>query len=372
MMATLTPMMQQYLQLKEQNKDCILMFRLGDFYEMFFEDAILASKILEIALTGRDCGLEERAPMCGVPHHSVNSYINRLIESGHKVAICDQLEDASKAKGLVERGITRIITPGTVTEDTLLNEKENNYIISLSVLGNQFGLCYCDVSTGEFCIADAQSEIQLLNTITGLAPREAIAADSSCKQVLQLFEKIKGQDIHVTPWNDSYFDAKQAERALKKHFRVQSLKGYGVEGNAAGIGAAGALIEYLNATQLNALEHINKIKPVHTLEYMQLDHSTRRNLELTQTIMQGHKKGSLLWLLDKTKTAAGARKLKQYVTKPLVQPSQINNRLDAVSEVFENHILLAGYKGCIAAYLQQAFTKTIYRNRYASRSVYIA
>ncbi|BDF58333.1 DNA mismatch repair protein MutS [Christensenellaceae bacterium] len=332
-MAQLTPMMQQYLDLKEEYADCILMFRLGDFYEMFFDDAILVSKELELVLTGRDCGLPERAPMCGVPHHAVDAYMAKLVANGHKVAICDQLEDPRAAKGIVKRGITRVVTPGTVVETSMLQENENSYILSVFFGGQEIGLCYCDVSTGEFVVLQTEDDAALLNEMTRLNPQEIIVADSHAGRLLKLTEKSRFKHAFVNPYFDWAFEEQTAQKALLSHFRVKSLNGFGcVELNDA-ICAAGALMQYLKDTQKNTLLHITHIKTLKETSYMVLDPNTRRNLELTQTLMEGSKKGSLLWLLDQTKTAMGARLLKKFILQPLKTLDEINARLDAVSEI---------------------------------------
>lgn len=338
-MAKLTPMMQQYVTLKEEYSDAILMFRLGDFYEMFFEDAKTASRELELVLTGRDCGMEERAPMCGIPHHAVDNYIARLVEKGYRVAICDQLEEPSAAKGIVKRGVTRVVTPGTVVENNMLNETENNYILSVYRNTEKTGLCYCDVSTGEFCMVECEGEQKLLNELIRINPKEIISPDSDIKGMLKLQQQMQLRQAFVNPYYDWAYDAGSAQQALLAHFKVGSLSAYGCDGMNTAICAAGALIQYLQDTQKNALLHINKIVTLKDNTYMVLDSSTIRNLELTQTIMTAKKRGSLLWLLDKTKTAPGARLLKKYVLQPLKELDAINARLDAVAEM-ENNIYL--------------------------------
>ncbi|WP_066648083.1 DNA mismatch repair protein MutS [Christensenella timonensis] len=335
-MAQLTPMMQQYLDLKEEYKDCILMFRLGDFYEMFFDDAVLVSKELELTLTGRDCGLEERAPMCGVPHHAVDTYIARLVSNGHKVAICDQLEDPRAAKGIVKRGITRVVTPGTVVETSMLQEKENSYILSVFFGEHAIGIGYCDVSTGEFCIAQPEDETALLNEMTRLNPQEVIVSDSHAGKLLKLTEKSRFKNAFINPYFDWAYEAPTAQKTLQAHFKVKSLSGFGCEGMDDAVCSAGALMQYLKDTQKNTLLHITHIKALKETAYMVLDPNTRRNLELTQTLMEGSKKGSLLWLLDQTKTAMGGRLLKKFILQPLKKIDEIDARLDAVAEIKQN------------------------------------
>ncbi len=330
-MAKLTPMMQQYIDLKEEYKDAILFFRLGDFYETFFEDAKTAAGELGLVLTGRDCGLEERAPMCGVPHHALNGYLAKLIEKGYKVAICDQLEDPALAKGLVKRGVTRIVTPGTVIEDSLLTETENNYIASVWLDGKNSGICYCDVSTGEFSVIECTEDIA--GPLGRINPREIIAADSQIKKALKMFAGTTLRASFVNPYYDWAYEPKTATDALKKHFKVKKLDAFGCAGMPGAVNAAGALIQYLSETQMNALTHINRIVTYRDSAYMMLDNNAIRNLELTRTIMDGGKKGSLLWLLDKTRTSPGARLLKKTILRPLNDREKINMRLDAVQEI---------------------------------------
>ncbi len=335
-MAKLTPMMQQYVALKEEYADSILMFRLGDFYEMFFEDAKTASRELELVLTGRNCGMEERAPMCGIPHHAVDGYIARLIEKGYKVAICDQLEDPAAANGIVKRGVTRVVTPGTVVENSMLSETENSYILSLCMQEGGAGLCYCDVSTGEFCVLECADAQQLLNELIRINPKEIIAPDSSIKEVLKLQKSHQLRQAFVNPYFDWAYEEGGAREALTSHFKVKNLSAYGCGELDLAICAAGGLIQYLRDTQKNSLLHISRIVTVQDSEYMALDTTTIRNLELTQTIMTAKKRGSLLWLLDRTRTAPGARLLKKFVLQPLKTVDEINARLDAVAEIVDD------------------------------------
>ena len=332
MPASLTPMMQQYLTLKEKYSDCLLFFRLGDFYEMFFEDALTAARELDIVLTGRDCGLEERAPMCGVPYHAVDSYISRLIEKGYKVAVCEQLTDPALAKGLVERDVVRVFTPGTVIEESMLNERKNNYIASLFLCANTWGLAYCDVSTGDFVVMEFNSEkwaTELMDELARIQPTEIIANDA-----LFLQESLVKR-LQATSFLECYagwaFEQEQANMRLCTHFGVASLAGFGCEKLCSAISAAGALLNYLEETQKNSLAHIRKISVLRRTLYMGLDASTRRNLELTQPLrFEGSKKSTLLYLLDKTATAMGARLLRAWLEQPLQNMDDINARLDAV------------------------------------------
>ncbi len=337
----LTPMMQQYLDLKEEYQDCILMFRLGDFYEMFFDDAKTASNVLEIALTGRDCGMQERAPMCGVPHHSVDNYIAKLIAQGYKVAICDQLEAPVAGKSIVKRGITRVITPGTVIENSMLEEGENNYLMCIAYPkekeGNIIGISYCDVSTGELCTASFEEESGLLNEIIRVNPKEIITADSHIKNLLITLEHARLKHIFANPYFDYAFDEQNAKDRLKEHFKVHNLDAFSL--GHSQIVSTGALVGYLYGTQKNSLLHINKIVNKNKDNYITIDNNTRRNLELTRTIKDNSKKGSLLWLINKTKTAMGARLLNKYILVPLKNPKEINLRLDAVEEIKEDMYL---------------------------------
>ena len=335
-MAQLTPMMQQYMKIKEECPDALLMYRLGDFYEFFFEDAKIAAKELDLVLTGRDCGLEERAPMCGVPFHAADSYINKLISKNYKVAICEQLEDPATAKGMVKRGIIRIVTPGTVTDSAMLEDKENNYILSIA-FSDQLGLAYCDVSTGAFFVYQADSsDAALLNELNRVKPREVLIPDGKRADFEQFLNDHHIKDLFYNSYFDWAFEKQSAYRALTEHFHAENLRGYGCEQMIAAQQAGGALIAYLHDTQKNSLLHINTIRVVDQSRNMMLDATAIRNLELTQTIRDGEKRGSLLWLLDKTKTSLGARMLKQYIENPLNDLKAINNRLEAVLELKED------------------------------------
>jgi len=349
-MAGLTPMMKQYFRIKEQYKDAILFFRLGDFYEMFFEDAVLASKELEITLTGKDCGLEERAPMCGVPYHSAEGYIAKLIGNGHKVAICEQTQDPSEAKGLVERQVTRVVTPGTVMESSMLDEKINNYLLSLFRDGSSYGLSGVDISTGEFFVSEittGNETDKLMDELSRLHPSEILVNDD-LQMDKSLLDLIQSRfSALVTPYHNWAFQKSSAYQSLLDHFKVQSLEGFGCQDMEYGICAAGALLEYLAETQKNALQHINVIKAYFPQSYMVLDATARRNLELTETIRDKGKKGSLLWLLDKTKTAMGGRMLRQWVQQPLIHKTAIEDRLDAVEELINKPFIMDELRDCL-------------------------
>lgn len=339
-MANLTPMMQQYLEMKEKYSDCLLFFRLGDFYEMFFEDALTASKELELTLTGRDCGLSERAPMCGVPYHSVNTYITRLIEKGYKVAICEQLTDPALSQGLVERDVIRIITPGTVIEEQMLNDKQNNFIAAVSVRkssgGNAYGIAYCDVSTGEFyamTIDGTNAGSELYNELIRIDPREIIVHPQVFDD--ELLEKRIKSKFYVEEGDARSFDVSRSQERLLSHFKTVTLTGFGLKDNSFDVSSPGALLHYLEETQKNALIHIKRIVRIVRSEYMNLDAATRRNLELTEPIrFDGNKKFTLLNVLDKTETAMGGRLLRRWIEQPLQIEEEINSRLDAVDSIF--------------------------------------
>ena len=336
-MSKLTPMMQQYVHLKEKHKDCLLMYRLGDFYEMFFEDAVCASRELEIVLTGRDCGLPERAPMCGVPHHSVQGYIDRLIKKGYKVAICEQLSDPALSKGIVDRDVVRIITPGTVTENESLSDTDNNYILALHQDGALIGYAYADVTTGAFFIGECSNGREsLFSEMARILPSEIIYSEAAAEAVASLSGIIKERGIYISAYPDFTFDKKTALDTLYAHFKVAGLSGFGAEENSPSAGAAGALIDYLKETQKNALSHIGAIRVINNNAYMALDVYTRTNLELTKTLREGRVKGSLFGTIDRTQTAMGARLLKRCINEPLQNMNAINERLDAVAEIKEN------------------------------------
>ena len=321
-MSKMTPMMRQYLDMKEKYPGMILFFRLGDFYEMFFEDAKLVSRELELTLTGKNCGMEERAPMCGVPFHSAETYINRLIEKGYKVAICEQMEDPATAKGLVRRDVIRVVTPGTVIEQSMLDDRRNNYLLSVCMDGNKAGIAFADVSTGEFSAYEIdKANIRLQDELARISPKEIIANDELPDGATAL--PVGFQDAA------SYQFAK-AKAALLAHFKVQSLETLGVEEIRLGVRAAGALMKYLQETQKNALEHMTALTRYYDKRYMILDHTARRNLELTETMRSRQKQGTLLGVLDYTCTAMGGRMLRSYIEQPLTDQVEIEKRLDAI------------------------------------------
>ena len=332
-MAEFTPMMQQYLETKAEYKDCILFYRLGDFYEMFFEDAKIASKELELTLTGKSCGQDEKAPMCGVPYHAVDSYLNRLVSKGYKVAICEQVEDPKLAKGLVKREVTRIVTRGTNLDTSLIDERTNNFLMCISYLDNASGIAICDITTGEFYITEVKDAKGVVDEVIRYSPKEIICnepflmSDSAIKSIKERL------DLTIGAIDSHYFDEKEAIGIIKKHFNVTSIEGLGLLDFKLGAIAGGAMLEYLSDTQKNSLDNISEIHPYDTSNFMHLDSSTRRNLELCETMREKQKRGSLLWVLDKTKSAMGGRLLRSYIEKPLLDIDEMNYRLDFVEEL---------------------------------------
>lgn len=337
-MAQLTPMMQQYMKTKEQYKDCILFYRLGDFYEMFFDDALTASRELEITLTGKDCGLDERAPMCGVPFHAVDSYLNKLVSRGYKVAICEQLEDPKQAKGIVKRDVIRIVTPGTNLSAQTLEEGRNNYLMCIVCTEDRYGLSVADISTGEYLVTEIDGEKKLLDEISKFSPSEIICNQSFCVSGIDIEDLKERLHICVFSLDAWYFDDSRCEQSLKEHFHVSTLTGLGIEEYSCGTIAAGALLQYLIETQKTSIANLTALKPYSIATFMILDSSTRRNLELCETLREKNKRGSLLWALDKTRTAMGARMLRRCIEQPLIEREEIQKRLDAVEELKNNAI----------------------------------
>ena len=335
----MSPMMQEYCKTKEKYKDCVLFYRLGDFYEMFFDDALLVTRELEITLTGKDCGLEERAPMCGVPYHAAETYINRLIERGHKVAICEQVEDPKKAKGLVKREVVRIVTPGTTLDAAALDETKNNYLMSIVSMEEHFGCAIADITTGDCFLTEVDKPQKLLDEINKFVPAEIICNDSFYMSNIDTDDLQNRLGICVFSLDSWYFDDELCRRTLKDHFHVGSLEGLGVGDYDCGIIAAGALFLYLKETQKTALSHMTTIRPYAAEKYMLIDSSSRRNLELCETLRDKQKKGSLLWVLDKTKTAMGARMLRNMVEQPLVDKKKIEERYDAITTLTDQTIV---------------------------------
>ena len=341
-----SPMMQRYLETKEQYPDCILFYRLGDFYEMFFDDAIKVSRELEITLTGKDCGLEERAPMCGVPHHAAESYIARLIAKGYKVAICEQLEDPKTTKGIVKRGVIKIVTPGTVVESNMLEERKNNYIMAIYKTGIYFGIAVSDISTGEFYasqIKETNNFALLLDEISRFAPSEIIINKMMADSTEELSKiKTRFPASYISNFKDEFF--KDDAEITKLRFNLQDVKGNTLtelDDKSLAICAINALAEYLTQTQMTSLDHINKIIIYSISRYMSLDINARRNLEITEKMRDKSKKGTLLWVLDKTSTSMGGRLLRRWLNDPLIDITEINRRLDGVKEL-KDDIMLRG------------------------------
>ncbi len=332
----LTPMMQQYMDTKEQYKDCLLFYRLGDFYEMFFEDAEIASRELEITLTGRDCGFEERAPMCGVPWHSVHNYIAKLIHKGYKVAICEQMEDPALAKGIVKREVTRIITPGTVTDPSMLEEKKNNFLMAVYCLQTYFGIAVVDVTTGEFYatqISYGNTTKKLMDEIYRYQPSE-ILVNRQFYSILSAQEFREKTGIYISVLEDEAYDRSSSVKSIEQIDGSNPL-----QQQELAVCASGALLHYLKTTQKVDLNHIRSITPYQLESFMMIDSSSRRNLELTETLRDRKKRGTLLWVLDKTMTAMGGRKLRKWLEQPLLELDEINRRLEAVSELKEKFMI---------------------------------
>ena len=330
--AKLSPMMEQYVATKEKYKDCILFYRLGDFYEMFFDDAILASKELEITLTGKDCGMEERAPMCGIPFHAADTYINQLVKKGYKVAIGEQVEDPKPAKGLVKREVIRIVTPGTNLSSESLEESKNNYLMCISYVGKNYGISVTDLSTGVFKTCQIQQAEKVVDEINKFQPSEVLyqAGVERVEEIHAICERLQ---VSHTEAPDYYFNLETDEETLKRQFHINSIEGLGLKDSPACVASCGALMQYLHETQMSSLSHINHIETYSVDSFMILDSATRRILELTETLRDKQKRGSLLWVLDKTKTAMGARKLREFVEQPLLYKDAIEKRLDAIEAI---------------------------------------
>ena len=339
-MSELSPMMQNYMDTKKEYSDCILLYRLGDFYEIFFDDAQIASKELGLTLTGKACGLEERAPMCGVPHHAVEGYVNKLIQNGHKVAICEQMEDPKEAKGLVRREVTRIVTPGTNLDIDALDSTKNNYLMCIVYMADCFGLSVADITTGEYLVTEVESDEDMLDEIYRFEPSEIICNEAFLVSGIDL-ETIKYKlSVTVFSLESWYFDDKLCEKTLKEHFRVESLSGFGLVPGGLSTIAAGALLKYLYELHKGSeISHLKNLTSFSQKAFMLLDMATRRNLELTETIRDKQKKGSLFGVLDKTKTAMGARMLRSFIEQPLIKKDEIVGRLNAVEELVKNNVL---------------------------------
>ena len=338
-LSKLSPMMQHYLQTKKEYPGCILFYRLGDFYEMFFEDAEIASRELELTLTGKSCGLPERAPMCGVPFHAVDSYLTRLVEKGYKAAICEQVEDPRTAKGMVKREVIRIVTPGTNLDMDSIEEGKNNFIFCiLYSRQGKSGISVADVTTGEFYMTETEGDRKIYDEIVRYSPSEIICNESFMLSGLDLTDLQERLGIIINTLGAHYFDENAAEKIISGHFHVSSLIALGMDDKRAGSTAAGALLKYLYDTQKNSLSNITGINVYASGKYMLLDSSTRRNLELTETMREKKKRGSLLWVLDRTGTAMGARKLHQMIEQPLIDREMIEKRLDAVDMLCQNTV----------------------------------
>ena len=337
-MAGLSPMMAQYMETKKQYSDCILFYRLGDFYEMFFDDALTASKELEITLTGKECGLEERAPMCGVPYHAVDSYLSRLVQKGYKVAIAEQMEDPKLAKGLVKREVIRVVTPGTITSAQALDETKNNYLMGIVYLADRMGVSVADITTGDFLVTEISTDRALFDEINKFSPAEVICNDAFSMSGISLEDLKDRYHFTVSTLDSRFFQDENCRKVLREHFKVGSLEGLGLGDYDCGVIAAGAVLQYLYETQKNTLDHLTTIVPYATGNYMVLDSSTRRNLELLETMREKQKRGSLLWVLDKTRTAMGARLLRTWIEQPLIRKEEILKRQNAIEELNLNYI----------------------------------
>ena len=338
----MTPMMQQYCKTKEEYKDCILFYRLGDFYEMFFDDAITASRELEITLTGKDCGMEERAPMCGIPYHAYENYMNRLVEKGYKVAICEQVEDPKTAKGIVKREVIQIVTPGTNMSANSLNETKNNYLMSI-YRGEHYGISFVDITTGDFYTTEVDRFSKVMDEIAKFAPveiliNETIIEEEDGEYMARLDQLHDKEHTMVSVMEDWYYETEMDERLIKEQFHVMNLEGLGLKDLSDAACSVGCLIYYLKDTQKGCVDHINHISTYHVEDYVVLDSASRRNLELCETMRDKNKRGSLLWVLDKTKTAMGARTLRAMVEQPCIRKDRIEERLDAV-EAFNDSMI---------------------------------
>ncbi|MCI6782485.1 MAG: DNA mismatch repair protein MutS [Lachnospiraceae bacterium] len=331
-------MMQHYLKTHEEYKDCILFYRLGDFYEMFFDDAKVVSKELELTLTGKSCGAEERAPMCGIPYHAAETYLTRLVKKGYKVAICEQVEDPKLAKGMVKREVTRVVTPGTTLNAQALDETKNNYIMCIAYIGDHYGISSADITTGDYYVTEVDSERKLLDEVNKYQPTEIICNEAFYISGIDIDDMKNRMGIVIYSLDAWYFSDETAQMTLKDHFKVRDLEGLGLADYDSGVVAAGALLKYLYETQKTTLSNLVAIHPYTTGKFMIIDSSTRRNLELVETLREKQKRGSLLWVLDKTRTAMGARTLRSFVEQPLIERTEIEERYDAIDEFNTNAI----------------------------------
>ena len=360
-----TPMMQQYLKIKEEYSDCILFFRLGDFYEMFFDDALTASKVLEITLTGKDCGMKERAPMCGVPFHSVEGYIARLVKNGYKVAICEQVEDPKAAKGIVKRDVIRVITPGTANIDSVLTNADNNFLSCVYIDDDGCGMSFADVSTGELITTQIDGDLYetaVMSTLACFQPAEIAISPGGAKYSKMFAELNKRFHFYSEYLQKEYFEPEICKKAVCEKFGWQSLSGTPLDGKELALRSLGAILEYLKETQKTNLSHMSSVKYYKTNEYMDIDVSSRRNLELTETMRDKAKKGSLFGILDKTKTAMGTRRMKAWIDRPLVNSKLINMRLDSVAELTEKYELRAAFADALKGIndIERIISKVVY------------
>ena len=337
-LSQLSPMMRHYMETKKEYPDCILFYRLGDFYEMFFDDALTASKVLEITLTGKECGLPERAPMCGVPYHAVDSYLYRLVQNGYKVAIAEQMEDPKLAKGLVKREVIRVVTPGTITSAQALDETKNNYLMGIVYMDGKYGVSTADITTGEFLVTEVDSGRELFDEINKFSPSEIICNNAFYMSGVDIDELKNRYNVAVSALDSHFFGDESCRKILREHFKVGSLSGLGLDDYSTGVIAAGAVMAYMYETQKSTLEHITSITPYCTGQFLIIDTSTRRNLELVETMREKQKRGTLLWVLDKTKTAMGARLLRTWIEQPLIHKEEIIRRQDVVEELNMSYI----------------------------------
>ncbi|MBQ7349004.1 MAG: DNA mismatch repair protein MutS [Clostridia bacterium] len=347
----ISPMMQHYLQVKDKHKDCIIFYRLGDFYEMFFDDAVKASSLLDLTLTGRDCGMQERAPMCGVPFHAADTYISKLVSLGEKVAICEQLNEPV-GKELVRRDVIKIVTAGTVTNNELIDERSNNFLVSVYYSNEKIGFAWADITTGEFFVRSFKGDKSLsefVDTAVKVSPAEIISNSEGASVFVDAPLVKHGVLPKFNPFTESEFNFSNARNSLEKQFNTLTLTPYGIENDEECISAAGALIAYLQETQKHTLSNINSIKKENADELMMLDVNAIRNLELVKTLRDGKRYGSLLWLLDKTKTSMGARKLQSWILSPLNDVDKINYRLYAVESLFNNTLIRQGLTDLLGA-----------------------
>lgn len=346
----LTPMMRQYFEIKEQYMDYILFYRLGDFYEMFFDDAVVASRELEITLTGRNCGLEERAPLCGIPYHAMEVYLKKLVEKGFKVAICEQVEDPALAKGIVKREVIRVITPGTVIDPDMLDASENNYIAAIEWREGLTGIAYCDITTGTFKTTEIKSMDRVIDELIKINPSEIIINQQN-KLPENLEKALLDQEMILSPYYGQAFNTDNAHKVISRIFKVFSVESIGLAESQMALSVTGALLAYIEETAKTPLEHLHKVELYHDSNFMILDKYTRRNLELVETMRSKEKKGSLLWVLDKTSTAMGARKLKAWIEEPLLDIEMIRKRHQTVGILVEDLLL----RSDLREYLKQIY-----------------